>query len=719
MRSARLGTISLRQCVIAGVIAILGSLGGCSKSGSGTRPPTSDRFAGADRPEEVYYEFVEESGGTKPKRGAKILLAFAPGGVAFIYATQAESQLAHHGNWSYSSGQMTLKFASSDLSVDARFPLDLNRDAVTLPFQVFAGKPGTLQWKARALSAIHGIYAAYLAASFDEESPSGWNEAVKRAMEYATGRAALGRTRTAHARAAQPGVLDSLIPPALAQSPTSCDDEEPSAAYQVAPDSLLLAYPCGASVIVLMPPVVPPNNLPALMQAPLSGDPRVFLDPFPPGNAEFDPPKSVMLFAPFMLEDKETSSWHWQKSAIQPVTKWSEFEGGAAQIAPKPNDFSLLPALRAHGYGNQILLVNEAASVIGLVKALTQNPTPGILMIRTHGAPNGGIASSDHWDLQTPPGGRMPSVWPGFWTYLKQLRAAGLGDLVDYDRPAGSTASWFTETLMVNTLAVGTDPTEVYVFAGVKPKFWQWLRETRRVDFHRSLVYVGACDTDSPPDPGAKFPAQAPYLRDAIQARAYFAWRGEVYGGIVDGALRYMLAQLTHPTHSAEEAFNNLQRVGARRNMIYMEDVMLDGKVGGPGSDAGQLNGYGWDGTQLVSYRSAGWLGTETARAQANAPAASGPSHFNGGQVWWILFAARWSQNSSDGETKILDCYHQIWSTGTMGALKSPQCNAYNGGQLPTADEVGYAMYLLRGQPNPSFSGQLVPRWTLDDGASR
>jgi hypothetical protein len=159
----------------------------------------------------------------------------------------------------------------------------------------------------------------------------------------------------------------------------------------------------------------------------------------------------------------------------------------------------------------------------------------------------------------------------------------------------------------------------------------------------------------------------------------------------------------------------------------------LNGLVGTGSADLGGLNAYGWQDGKLLDYRCYGWYGTAAQRSigagasdaqaqsfkQSCALDNSGPSPiaFNAGQVWWVLFAARWSQDPHDGETKILNCLNEVWHQNKIGGLASPQCNAYNAGKVPTDDEVGYAMYLLRGEPNPSFSGQIIPRWTLDDGA--
>jgi hypothetical protein len=112
------------------------------------------------------------------------------------------------------------------------------------------------------------------------------------------------------------------------------------------------------------------------------------------------------------------------------------------------------------------------------------------------------------------------------------------------------------------------------------------------------------------------------------------------------------------------------------------------------------LGGYGWEGSQATPYYPNGWLSDKV----------------DGGQVWYLLWAARWGQNSVTGAENLVDCYNQYWKDGNLGGLADPYCQNANDGTAPTADEVAYATYLLTGTPGIGFSGTLVPRFTLDDG---
>jgi hypothetical protein len=143
--------------------------------------------------------------------------------------------------------------------------------------------------------------------------------------------------------------------------------------------------------------------------------------------------------------------------------------------------------------------------------------------------------------------------------------------------------------------------------------------------------------------------------------------------------------------------------------MIYKEDKALDGAVGvfsGPAEDTSDLiqdlRAYGWDGSKLIDYSKAGWTGA---------------IQMNPGQIWWLLFAERWSHDRRIGADNVAKCYNDVWGGGDLGnAFKYMFCHNANTGQVPTRNEVAYAVYLLTGKDMLGFSGAKVPRWTLDDG---
>jgi hypothetical protein len=278
----------------------------------------------------------------------------------------------------------------------------------------------------------------------------------------------------------------------------------------------------------------------------------------------------------------------------------------------------------------------------------------------------------------------------------EESRQAGYGDLWDYNRDPKQPFLG-TSTLALGAIGDPSDPVHSWEAVGLTESFWEWARKNThfQADFGHSLVYISACFTD-----------QTPLLRDILQARAYFAWDGAVWSSEAAAVGKYLIASLSRPTHSAEETFYNMVRINRTLQMIYVEDKMFDQELTAS-ADLEHLRAYGWSPQSgTVDYRRAGWFGTEQSL---------GKSGFDGGQVWWLLFVERWSADPKDGRAKINECLHEFWQQGSLGGLKSPQCQNYNAGSLPKANEVGYASYLLDGGSTDGFDGTVVPRFTLHD----
>ncbi len=654
--------------------------------------------ANVTSPAQVVYAFVKESGGTTPARGSKVLLGFDPSGEAFLYAFKPGERAAYHGKWSYSAGKLSLDFGTSDFSANATFPLRLGDDRVTMPFQVFAGKPGESQWVRSYLSPEGGIFAAYYAALADKSLALSQQDAVQRAYAYARARIDLDKSSAAaHVPWVRQALRASFVPWAMAlfadpgASRADCSaTEEPVAITHIGPDDILLTYSCGFTVEVsLQPPRLEPDWQAPLAAAPLAGDPRIHIYPQSPSDASADPPqKTALVIAPFVNHDAQGNA-----NALDSLTDYSDYFDGAATAGPDPLKFSIVPALKQDGYSDPVTLINTQATVEHIAKAIIANPNPGILLFDTHGDSVGFLRTYDNW-VDSP-----RTKWTGFLSLLEDLRDRGLADLVDYQRPVEVVDSnkWIPVTLQVAVLAVYNDPTNLVDVAALKPKFWDWAEKKRQANFHRSLVYINACSTD-----------HTDYLRSMIQAGAYFAWKEDVDAHLGAAVNRYLVASLSRPTHSAEESFYNLMRIARSRQMIYVEDKLLDKAVGSAEYDLNNLNAYGWFDSSMLDYREAGWYGTEKK---------SGADTFNGGQVWWLLFVERWSTNRDDGTTKIDNCWKLFWSHGDMGGLRSPQCQNYNNGSLPKQQEIVYAAYLSNGTSGSGFNGVTpIPRWTLNDG---
>jgi hypothetical protein len=229
----------------------------------------------------------------------------------------------------------------------------------------------------------------------------------------------------------------------------------------------------------------------------------------------------------------------------------------------------------------------------------------------------------------------------------------------------------------------------------ISTAFWHWLETDDNASFDNSLVFISACDTDA-----------TSLLRDVIKAKAYFAFTADVDTKFATAVEEYLVESLARPTHSPEEAFYNMLRIEHSREMIYREDRLFNGVLGPQGSNASFdiLDGWGWNGSTLAPYRGNGWLSDKV----------------NGGQVWWMLYAARWVKNTTDAAAKLNECLDTYWLKGNPGGLADQYCNAANAGipKDPTSltPDVAYAIYLLTGKPPAGFSpDQLPPRWTMDD----
>ena len=167
---------------------------------------------------------------------------------------------------------------------------------------------------------------------------------------------------------------------------------------------------------------------------------------------------------------------------------------------------------------------------------------------------------------------------------------------------------------------------------------------------------------------------------EQIGAGAYFAWNSDVSNPASWATLQYLIASLSRPTHTAEEAFYNLLRVAGSQHMIYPEDTILSKHIQSPPKPSVPLNpadvydaldAYGWNGKQMVSYWGNGWTSPK----------------LHGQQVWWLLFAERWSHNALSGSRSLLSC-EQYWDKNQQAGLKSVFCNAANDGAVPTKAEV-------------------------------
>jgi hypothetical protein len=345
------------------------------------------------------------------------------------------------------------------------------------------------------------------------------------------------------------------------------------------------------------------------------------------------------------------------------------------------------------GRGYQVKeLLDAKASIKAIVDVLKSSP--GYVLFNTHGDSGGNLETSESVTAQPYLG--QSAIEAATLQESHRLISEGLKSLVDYHTDMGKPTTFVLEDDNCSWLTSACSYT-----VSVTPMFWSWLTQQQHASFAKSLVFMAACLTDT-----------TSYLRDAVHARAYFAFSKVTSSDLATAVAKYLATSLARPTHSPEEAFYNMLRVQTTKMMIYSEDLLLNKQLGQPGSTkslTGNLAGWGWNGATLVNYRQAGW----------KSPSAK----LDQGQTWWMLFAGRWDTNAQDGAAALTYCLDTYWLNGQPGGLADPYCNAANAGQLSNKvrlqNDVAYAEYLLIGQ-DPTKMGfptaLVVPRWTMDDG---
>jgi len=706
------------------------------------------------------YDLVSDSSGTTPAQGSTITLFFEPNGKAGVTAQNATLMLSHHGTWSYFGTNLTLAFTASDFHPSATFSLDLTATTVTMPFQVFSTSAGSSTWTQVPLDLSSGAYLAGYAVASDPVVPCVTvSQVVAEAAEYAAG--VTGITPQSDGTAPWPPVTPTI--PNVGFCVTSggggaeggVDDAGDDAAGEDAGDEggtgdggmgqVIVPkremgmfrgagsapgklprvfhplrggspYPQPSTIVVsvggltfqytthpgtgaplsetdlLFYSFLAPDTPAAYSLAPLASDPRTDLVPESPDNGAADPPnKTALLVSP--LAKQVFTSWN-ESQYYQELMKGNVIYSPADGIlgtrgfagyvsTPLPDLNQIETDLEARGYTVTQLdntPGDTPATPLELTKALLGS-MPGVIEIFTHGSPNGGLLTpvelgSDPDTIATQQAAlmsEMQAVYPDF-------PASAIGVVPPPHEGAASN------------------------FAMLTPSYWTWLR-SKGADFSHSLVYVGACSTDA-----------TPTLQQAIQARAYFAYGVDITFSLVDAVAQYIPDLMSRPTTSAEEAYYNMFRIGTTHEFVFTQDKDFSGsdlpsqvdptKVTPLTNFSGVLHGWGWNGSAEVPYLGSGWL---------SAASSSGPS-LSDGQVWYLLWAARWGQDSVGGADNLVSCYNSYWSQQNLGGLANPFCQNANDGNVPTQDEVAYATYLLTGEPLIGFSGTLVPRFTLDDG---
>ncbi len=337
--------------------------------------------------------------------------------------------------------------------------------------------------------------------------------------------------------------------------------------------------------------VDPVGTDPALHTATLTNDPCVHLDPQSPGDPSSDPPsKTALIIAPFTMPPAGSTTDGYQDPAAQ-----TGYVNTLDDIRAEEDYLS------KENFSSITTLVNQQATVQGIVTKLSSLQNPGIFDWEGHGVPVDDLLTYEH--SAAIPGSRLVHTVLSSWYdgYLNQLKSGGLSDLITYNSPPSGSATK-SQTLHLIVVNVNGNPQIVRGYIAVAPDFWNWMVQKRGLNLHRSLALMNDCDS-----------AESPALAQALQARAFFGWNYEVAPNLALALPKYLLESLSRPTHSTEESYYNMFRVAKTRTMIYKEDKVLDGAVGlfsGPARDTSDLiqnlRAYGWDGPKLITARPVG-----------------------------------------------------------------------------------------------------------------
>jgi len=631
------------------------------------------------------YYFVKDSDGWALNSAAEGVMFFEPNSIVQVYLAFSDYSISYKGTYGYSGGKLHLKFNDADLVLDKTFTLDTTQLTVTMPFKLGDSTvAGSSTWQMKRPSVVQGLSSLFKAVSINENLY--FDQAIARVLAYAYAM-----------------IEADSSAPALADEVETLTTAPKMTAIRRIPYGLVLQFDKGPDQSLILFGWSNKAGQP-LTLSPLAGDPRLNLAVVP-ANADSDPVnKTALLISPFFT--KKTLVWYdveWRdRRAVSKTVTDFHFP-----TAADDNIAGMTTTLEDRGYA--VTQLNDAnVTVEKLIDELLKSP--GFINFSTHGMSDGKLATGVA--IGNSKTDREARIQAKFDSYVASLRLnPTYAKIIDYKQ----ATSGKLRTLDISWVPGDLKTTDT-AFITVTPFFWEALRVAGGADFSDSLVYINACSTDE----GAYLSKLPPLtLRDAIKSRAYFAYTVPAEPGFAGAVFQYLVKHLWHRTRSAEEAYYNILRVANTRQMIYVEDKVLDGNIpkqeAMTDDDGNPLNlkiqdmfrGYGNGAetkSKTASYQSGGWL-------------TQGNDYFDLGSVWWLLFGGRWGQDAQDSADAIKDvCYKNYWSKGDAGGLSSPGCNNWAGGGVPTTQEIGYSMYLLTGG-SPIFPTVTprMPRWTMND----
>jgi hypothetical protein len=638
--------------------------------------------------EQVVYFLVGDSTGTTTGSGTQIILLFEPGGRATLFATSASEKLGHHGTWQYEDGQLSLAFTAEDFKPHATFALNLDDTTVTMPFLVFDTGSGTSTWKRGSLALVSKTTVVFQADAEDPDSTLTPDQAVDETVTVAQGMADSGDPDIdvlPTAMGEPTGLALAAANRSVSDVPRAADDKPPAIkSVTKLSNGLHVEFENAPAVEVsLFDLSVEPTTYTTLVPGPIASDPRVRLDPEPNGDSDDPASKTAVFIAPF--SSPRVWGGFWTVMLPGNVVAWA---GGNPNYIGSDSAYKWYEhddkVLTDHGY-HVTTIVDDDVTLTNIIQALggTTGQAPGVVIIQTHGGSGGNLTTGV--DLGP------ASDYFGDMQRLQEAVAEVAKIAPDFDTFEGGTAA-HPKTVELSARPYENDPIHGDFFISLTPAFWRWLG-SRGVSFKDSLVFIASCATDKTPN-----------LREAIQAKAYFAWSDTVNASLNWAVANYLVDSLVRKTHSAEEAYYNIVRVVSTGQRIYDEDQDFAGVM--PKDFARGtafldfFRGYGWDRTALVPYATNGWFDIT----------------MNQGDVWWLVFAGRWDLHAGAGVAALVACEKNFWAAGDRAELRDPFCNSAAPGGIPTADEVAYATYVLTGKKVLPFSGTFVPRVTLVDG---
>ena len=323
---------------------------------------------------------------------------------------QWRGDLSYQGTWAYGGGELAVSIDSDGFDRHGRFDPDFGLAEVVIPFQVFSGSGGTSTWDRHVADPVLGSFMVAEADAAATTNGLSITSLIDDAASYVAGvsGAALGgggssgvtpaaKAETsgdhASARRADKAPIGPLRRHRRGASPLRRPGDDRAArpaaefrhritAVDLEPDGYEIAYR-GTTVRVLLATELsgagPAANL---TLGPFASDPGPTLCLTRRTTAWTTPRQRAVFWEPFLEGAQNT--WTWHGSTV------------TATVTPFPDETyrkTEISTLESAGYEVQWLDTDDAG-ISGLINALS-GPTPGVLIIRTHGDTSGDLFTND------------------------------------------------------------------------------------------------------------------------------------------------------------------------------------------------------------------------------------------------------------------------------------------------------------------------------------